>query len=71
MAFFFSTPAGADAVSTRPDLILSQAAASRQSELRRQSSRLARRATQKLLGIDPSGHPAFFGERRFERRLGR
>ena len=48
MAFFFSTPAEAVAVPARPDLILSRAAAARQSELRRERDRLARLAARRL-----------------------
>ncbi len=71
MAFFFSTPAEAVAVPARPDLILSRAAAARQSELRRERDRLARLAARRLLGLDPSNRPAFFAERRTPRRIGR
>ena len=69
MAFFFSTPTVP--VPARPDLILSRAAAARQSELRRERDRLARLEARKLLGLDPSNRPAFFAKRRTPRRTGR
>lgn len=71
MAFFFSTPAGAVAAPVRTDLILSRAAAARQSELRRERDRLARLTARRVLGLDPSNRPAFFAQRRTPRRIGR
>lgn len=71
MAFFFSTPAGADAVPTRHDLILSRAAASRQAELSRERNRLARQAALRLLGVDRMNRPALFSTRRIVPREGR
>lgn len=68
MAFFFSTPAGADAAPARHDLILSRAAASRQAELRRERNRSARQAALRWLGVDRMNRPALFAQRQVVRR---